>query len=352
MKFYDIDSIENIYIYGRRCNEAKPLSLMFNGSGFEVCTDASELWMEIESSYDIFEPWIAYEINGAFMGRMSLMPGEHKICLFRNMEEGVPKTVRVYRELQVMYEDEKCRLTVRGLWTTGRFLPVSPKVMRIEFIGDSITSGEGTYGDVSDNDWIPMYMSFSRCYANFVSKALTADYQVVSQGGYGVYCGWDNDIRHNMPAVYEDVLRKCDRDFNPDYIIINLGTNDESAFRQPPFTNPADGKMYKQRLNSQGDFEKEDAQKITNAVIDFMKVLRENNPKAHLLWVYGMLGKNLSGCLNNAVNRYKESMRDENVHYMDLPDTEGDKFGAHMHPGLKAHEEVSEILVEYIKNRM
>lgn len=352
MKFLDIDSIENIHIFGRRCHDTKPLSLMFNGSGFEVCTDASELWVELSCDCDIFEPWLAYEINGAFMGRMCLMPGEHKICLFRNMQEGVPKTVHVYRELQVMYEDEKCGLYVKGLYATGRFLPVPKKTVKLEFIGDSITSGEGTYGDVSDNDWIPMYMSFSRCYANLVSKALKADYQVISQGGYGVYCGWDNDIRHNMPAVYKDVLQKCDRDFNPDFIIINLGTNDESTFRQPPFFNPEDGRTYKQRLNLQGDFEREDLEKITEAVIDFMKSLRENNPKAHLLWVYGMLGNNLSGKLMEAVNLYKEKMRDENVNFMILPDTNGDEFGAHMHPGPKAHIKVSKILSEYIQNRM
>ena len=352
MKFVDISSIENIHIFGRQCIETKPLSLMYNGSGFEVCTDSGELYMEINSSCDIFEPWIAFEINGALMGRMSLLPGDYKICLFRNMEEGVPKTVRVYRELQVMYEDEKCWITVNGFWTSGRFLPVEKKQMQLEFIGDSITSGEGTYGNVSDTDWLPMYMSFSKCYANLVSKSLNADYQVVSQGGYGVYCGWDNDVRHNLPIVYKDVLRKSDNDFSPDVIVINLGTNDESAFRQPAFINPDDGKIYKQRLNEQGDFEEEDIEKITKAVVDFMTYLREKNPKAHLLWVYGMLGKNLSKQLQSAVNCYKVKMRDENVNFMILPDTKGDKFGAHMHPGPKAHEDVSKILIEYIKNRM
>ncbi len=46
-----------------------------------------------------------------------------------------------------------------------------------------------------------MYMSSSENYATFTAKALDADYRIISQGGWGVYCGWDNDVRHNIPFL-------------------------------------------------------------------------------------------------------------------------------------------------------
>ena len=76
---------------------------------------------------------------------------------------------------------------------------------RVAFIGDSITSGEGTYGAFEDMDWLTMYMSVSRNYAYMTAKELNADYHMISEGGWGVYTGWDNDIRHNIPSIYEAV---------------------------------------------------------------------------------------------------------------------------------------------------
>ena len=48
-----------------------------------------------------------------------------------------------------------------------------------------------------------MYMSSSRHYATIIEKAMKADVRIISQGGWGVYSGWDNDVRHQIPAIYE-----------------------------------------------------------------------------------------------------------------------------------------------------
>lgn len=164
------------------------------------------------------------------------------------MTFGVPKTMKFFRELQAMSEDDDCHVFVRGFRCDGEFLPVKEHKYKIEFIGDSITSGEGTYGALPDTDWLAMYMSSSENYATYTAKVLDADYRLISQGGWGVYCGWDNDVRHNILLLREDLrswLREVnesvgaqkDYDFaswKPDAIVVNLGTNDASAFNQPP----------------------------------------------------------------------------------------------------------------------
>ena len=110
---------------------------------------------------------------------------------------------KFFHKLQAMSEDNDCHVFVRGFPCDGEFLPVKEHKYKIEFVGDSITSGEGTYGAISDTDWLTMYMSSSENYATFTAKALDADYRIISQGGWGVYCGWDNDVRHNIPSYYE-----------------------------------------------------------------------------------------------------------------------------------------------------
>ena len=367
MRYVNISDVENINIYGRCGKQKQPLPLFGNGYGIEVTVTGSNLWIDLETDCDFHEPWVAYEINGSLMGRQMLLPGEHSLCLFRNMSPDIPKTVKFYRELQAMSEDDKCRVLVKGLRLDGEFLPIPEKKCKIEFIGDSITSGEGTYGAKEDWDWLAMYMSFSQSYENMVSRTLNADYHIISQGGWGVYCGWDNDVRHNIPSVYEKVSglstgpvnesmgTQEDYDFDawqPDAIVVNLGTNDESAFNQPPFTNPDNNITYFQRRNEDGTHNREDILNVEKAVIDFLHMLRKHNPKAHIVWVYGMLGYDLTLGLVEAINVYRAETDDHNVGFINLPNTTEDKLGAHMHPGVASHEISAGVLSNYLKEKI
>ncbi|MCM1416921.1 MAG: GDSL family lipase, partial [bacterium] len=237
LRAYGLRDIKNYKIHGRTDETQDPLPLFFNGSGVEVNVTGSELWIDVETDYEIHEPWIWTELNGAFMSRQMLLRGSHSLCLFRGMSPNAVKNVRFCRELQAMSEDDSCRLLVRGFRSDGDFLPVKPGRYRLEFIGDSITSGEGTYGAREDTDWLAMYMSGSRDYAKMVSDALGAEYRLISQGGWGVLSGWDNDPRHNIPSCYERICGLVGGEINdrlgaskpydfqswiPDAIIVNL----------------------------------------------------------------------------------------------------------------------------------
>ena len=361
-----IADVKKMNIFGRLGKQRNPLPLLFNGSGVEVTVTGSDLWIEIETDSDFHEPWIAYELNGALMGRQMILPGEYKICLFRNMEPSTPKTVRFYRELQAMSEDDKNRILVKGFLLDGEFLEPPTYDYKVEFIGDSITSGEGTYGATPDVDWLAMYMSASKNYATMTAKALNADFHILSQGGWGVYCGWDNDVRHNIPSVYEKVCGLATGKYNeevlgtqepydfswqPDAIVVNLGTNDESSFHQPPFTDP-DGNTHLQRLDKDGSYLREDQMKIIKAAVDFLTMLRKHNPKAHIVWVYGMLGYKLTMTLTEAVNMYMAESGDKNVGFINLPNTVGDGYGAHMHPGVKSHVISADVLASYLRDKL
>ena len=346
LKYYSIKEVPECYIHGRTDKDREDVPLFWNNSGIEVCTDGTELWIEVESDFSIYESWYAVEINGALVARSMLQPGVSNICLFRNMSGGVVKRVFFYRELQAMGADDDCYMIVKGMYSDGDFSKVPDYEHKIEFIGDSISSGEGTYGAGGDMDWIPMYMSSSHNYINMISKKLNADVRIISQGGWGVCCSWDSHRESNIPDIYDYVCglahgehnkslgadKPLDTsDWQADAVVVNLGTNDDSGIR-------ADSSI--------------DVQVFETAVYDFLKKIRGYYPKAHILWVYGMLGYGITANISRAVTKYMDETNDSNVAYLTLPNTLEDEYGSRMHPGLKSHEKAAKMISDYLAGRL
>lgn len=363
LKTYSLKETPHYKVHGRTDNSQYPLPLFWNGSAVEVNVSGTELWIDIDVDFDTFEPWVGTDIDGAFMSRQMLMPGSYSVCLFRNMTMEAVKNVRFYRELQAMSEDDNCHVLIRGFRTDGEFFPVADKPFKLEFIGDSITSGEGTYGPNGDQPWISMFMSSSRNYAAMTAKALNAEFRLISQGGWGVLCGWDNNPHHNIPSCYEKICGLGLGEFNeklgaqkmnpfqewkPDAIVVNLGTNDCSAFNQPMWEDPATGESFKQHLNPDGSFVAEDAARFEKAVVDFLYMLRKNNPDSPIVWVYGMLGYDLSLPIVNAINTFRRESGDIKTFFLQLPNTTVETVGCRFHPGVKSHERAAKVLTEYL----
>lgn len=365
LKSYSLREIEYYKIYGRTDETQDPLPLFFNGSGIEVNVTGTELWIDLEVDCDFHEPWIFTRLNDAFMSRQMLMPGTYSLCLFRSMSKDTVKNMKFFRELQAMSEDDDCHILVRGFRTDGDFLPVADKKYKLEFIGDSITSGEGTYGAKPDTDWLAMYMGVSRNYAMMTADALDADFRLISQGGWGVLTGWDNDPRHAIPPRYEKICGLASGAVNerlgagkpydfcswkPDAIVVNLGTNDASAFEQPEFVHPETGERFKQHKEADGSYRREDLDRFEQAVIDFLIRLRSCNPDSHIVWCYGMLGYPLTFAITDAMNRYMSQSGDHNVAFLQLPNTTEETVGSHAHPGEKSHRRAAQVLIEYLRS--
>lgn len=366
MKRYYWKDVEHLKIHGRTDLNNDLLPLFANGSAIEMNVSGSELWIEVDVNCDFHEPWIYTELNGAFMSRQMLLPGTYEICLFRSMEPSKVKNFRFIRELQAMHEDDYCHIYVRSIRTDGEFFPVPEYDYKFEFIGDSISSGEGTYGAKADEDWLAMYMSSSKTYARIIANEMNAEIRNISQGGFGVFCGWDNDPRSCIPPYYEQVCglgfgegnkamgAHAPYDFSswvPDAIIVNLGTNDNSAFRTPPFE--LDGVSYKQRNEGTEEniiHNKEDLQKVLDATYDFISMIRKNNPSSHIVWCYGMLGFDLGEYFMSTIDKYIKDTGDTNVAFLELPNTTEETAGAHFgHPGYASHQKAAKVLIEYLK---
>ena len=363
--YYNIKDIYSIKLHGRIDDSLDVIPLMSNGHGIEMNATGSELWLDVEADYDFMEPWVAIEINGDLISRFMIDRGEHTICLYRGVENGRTTRVKFYRELQAMSDDPKTKLIIKGLHTDGDFLAPPYYERRLEFIGDSICSGEGTYGAPSDEDWTSYCMSYSRTFINLTCKELEAESRVISQGGWGIFTGWDNDRRHVISRYYE---KQCGLAFgeennkygadkaydfaswNPDAVIISLGTNDANAFNEASFTDPETGAVYKMRKEADGSLAPEDEMQIVKAAIELIHMVRKNNPSSHIVWMYGMLGYDLSLVIADAINRYKAETHDNNIRFLMLPAVNKDTVGARQHPGVKAHEIAARILTDYLKS--
>ncbi|SLK17579.1 MULTISPECIES: SGNH/GDSL hydrolase family protein [unclassified Paenibacillus] len=364
LQTYALSDVSNLKVHGRTTGQRSPLTLFWTGSAVELHVKGSELWVEIESDYDLYEPWISILINGVPVSRQMLIAGKYWICVFRGMNENVVKNVRIVKDVQAMNGDPGCSLQIHAVKSDGVFVPVEEKPYKIEFIGDSITSGEGAIGAKAEEDWIPMWFSAIHNYTAMTAEALNAEYRVISQSGWGVLTSWDNNPNANIPAYYEQIcglvtgdknaaLGAGDKhDFNawqPDVVVINLGSNDGGAFQTPAWKDPATGKVYKQRLNEDGTYHEEDLAAFENAVTRFLIQLRKNNPEAHLLWAYGMLGFPMMPAIYRAVDAYTKQAGDTKVTVIQLPNTTEETVGARSHPGELSHRRTADALSEYLK---
>lgn len=365
LKDYKISAIENIKIYGRNTFNENSIALFWTGSGFEANVRGSELWMDIETDYEIYEQWISIEINGELVSRQMLSKGRSLICIFRGMNNELIKNVRVYKDVQPMDTDDKCIFLIHELKTDGIFEKVPEKKIKIEFIGDSISSGEGTIGAKLEDDWISMWFSTTNNYAVITSKKLDADFRILSQSGWGVLCGWDNNPNHALPRYYEQVCGVVNGKINeelgafnyndfeswqPDVIVVNLGTNDGGAFTSPEWVDETTKESFKQHIDDDGNYNKNDIKRFENAIIKFLCKIRKNNRKAKIVWAYGMLGTPMMKYIYRSIEKYQNEFNDDKVFITQLPNTTEETVGARKHPGKLNHEIAANQLLDFIRN--
>ncbi|MGN6712438.1 SGNH/GDSL hydrolase family protein [Anaerocolumna jejuensis] len=365
MKEYKPEEIKYLKIHGRTAGSAAPLPLFWTGSGIELNVKGSELWIEVEVDYGLYEPWLGVLINSAKVSRQMLNKGRYWLCLFRGMNENTVKNVRVIREVQAMNGDPDCSLVIHSVRADGEFLPVKERPVKIEFIGDSITSGEGVVGAREEEDWISMWFSAADNYTALTAKELNADYRVISQSGWGVLTSWDNNPDYNIPKYYEKVCGLLtgeknenlgalkENDFNawqPDIVVVNLGTNDSSAFNTPEWKDEATGRHHKQRSDSDGTFNEEDLKAFEEAVSNFLAKIRKYNQKAHIVWAYGMLGNSMMPAIFRAADTYQRKSGDRKVSVFQLPNTTDKTIGSRSHPGILSHEKAAEELSVYLRS--
>lgn len=229
--------------------------------------------------------------------------------------------------------------------------PTENKTHLIEFIGDSITCGYGVDDEDKDHHFATRTEDCTKAYAYKTAEKLDADYSLVSFSGHGIISGYSGDGNkvpsQIVPPYYDHIgytwskfegfdPLAIDWDFSaarePDVIVINLGTNDDSYCKN-----------------------KDDrCEEYRTEYINFVKQIREKNPNAKIIGTLGIMGQNLYPYVELALKDYTSETGDTNVDFMmfDQQNMNEDGIAADWHPSEKTHEKAAEKLAAKIKESM
>lgn len=246
-------------------------------------------------------------------------------------------------------ESQDSSIGISGIETDGEIAPEAEKPLKIEFIGDSITCAYGVEGSL-DEPYTTTTENASISYAALAAKALDADFQITAFSGFGVVSGYTLDGVINteslLPPYYDSVgfsrsslpdgtsVQEYAWDFarfQPDFAVVNLGTNDMSYCL---------------------DEEKKDAYR--EKYVEFLKTVRARNPKAKILCVLGVMGESLCPWMEKAAADYRAQTGDERVRALSVPDQlSEDGYGTDYHPSPVTHrklaDRVSDALAQWMR---
>ena len=221
---------------------------------------------------------------------------------------------------------------LREIVTDGRIEPLPARPLKMEFIGDSITCGYGVEGKSEAETFTTATENAAKGYAFLTAEALGADAMLTCYSGHGIISGYTGDPAvindaDLVPPYYEKEGRnefrlptgkyaqETDRDFNafqPDYIVLNLGTNDLSWCGTDESRDKAFAELY----------------------TGFLKTVRKHNPQARILCTLGVMGTGLNPMMQLAAEEYCKETGDRKIRVLllDEQDAVRDGYGSDFHP--------------------
>lgn len=296
---------------GVQLNFQSGFEVIFTGTsaavGIEVAGSASEYMYSIdgEAFVRVLNPTAGY--NSLATG---LTAGEHTLTFYAC--------------------NQGARNRITGLrFDSGASLKKVPKKKTIEFIGDSITAGWIGSGYIN---WL------SKCYTWQTAQKLGFGFNVVARGGIGLLVKGTDALnmsdRYFRAIPYSETIGKNETypmydtsRYTPDYIVVNLGTNDRSY----------------------------SSSQVQAAYTNFLTALRSSYPGATIFALRPLGGRDITGGdgyfkkeIISAVNARRKA-GDKNVVFMDTTGwVEVSDFADQLHFNYEGNEHIAEKLAAAI----
>lgn len=266
---------------------------------------------------------------------LALKPGENTYVIARNLPEGNHQ-LTLYKRTEG--EEGATRLKGFVLDPAGILQAPPPRPhRRMEFFGDSITSGMGNEAPEAGEDDKLSEKNHFLSYAAITARALAAEHHSISQSGIGIMVSWFGFI---MPQFYDQLSAVGNNDtqwdfslWTPDVVVINLLQNDSW--------------LVEKRLNPIPT----EAQRI-QAYDHFLSQIRHRYPNAFIICALGSMdatkpGSPWPGYINAAVERRKREHQDQRIATLFFPFT-----NFYKHPRVHHHRANAELLTEFIRQKM
>ncbi len=338
-------------VYQADSESVKPLGRTFYENGLLWCA-----YSGTGAAFDFTGTKCEITIQGDNVSQSSSNDGNYaRVGIYVNGERVVDDLLTEPEKTYAVFESETAEeaeirvvklsetamscLAVKEIRADGEISPAPEKELFLEFVGDSITCGYGVDDEDKNHHFSTATEDVTKAYAYRTAEALNADYSMVSISGYGIISGYtDNGKKvknQRVPPYYdklgfsyggfaEDKPQNYKWDFSgrePDAVIVNLGTNDDSYC---------------------GDDSEKQAE-YKDAYIEFLKKIRENNPNAEIVCALGIMGDRLFPTVEQAAAEYSGQTGDTRVHTVHLtPQDPADGYAADWHPTSATHAKAAE----------
>jgi lysophospholipase L1-like esterase len=313
-----------------RVDASDPNSVKFawSGTGAVVRFDGTSAAVELAGGQEytvVVDGQVGEKLtatNGMNVLAEGLPDGEHTVELYRRTEASLG-------ESQILGFD----------FGDGALLPPPAVTRRLEFIGDSITCGYGNEGPDMNCGFTPETENHYLAYAALAARSVGAELSTVAWSGKGVVCNYGDDsnsCQDPLPTFYDRILPdRADSQwdfarFQPDAVVVNLGTNDLSTESDP----------------DQATFE--------GAYRDFLEHLREKYPNAHILCTNGpMLTDDDLDKVRLYIENVVAALADPKISSFEIVPQDGsDGYGCDWHPSLERHEKVAAVVTAALRSAL
>ena len=334
---------KNVRLMGRMDPDQRPLALDWTGSGIEFRFRGTDAWARLEAPAASPVMWMIVLADGAPITRFPVEPGIRMYPLLLGLEAEQERTVTLMKETQCMPDHPAATVLLHSLRIDGELLELPEKDHRIEFIGDSLTSGEGALAAKDNMEWVTPWYSARGNYTWYACEALNAERSILSQSGWGVCWDWQHTAKNNMSDAYEYIAgvlhgpeadaRGCRKpwDFSrwqPDIVCIRLMTNDNNG------------------INEKKSLE-EDRETLIRGGMDLIRKVRAHNPQAKIVWI--LPGTDCRPEMAAEAVKRAQAEGDRELYAFTLPDYGPEDMGARWHPNAEYNRRAGELLGAYLK---
>ena len=313
-KINKIDNFENdqhIKSLGRNEIKNDSITLIQSVSSIEVRYVGSMIKFNMYSQELGFQtPEYSYLLDDEVDQNKNIIAFKgNKILAVKNDEYGIHK-IKILKRNEAKFT----RLMIEKIETNGYFTYIDDSKLKIEVYGDFITCGYAIYGEPYNNH----NTNALDTYAYLTAKNLNADLSVFASSGIGLLKGETaNNVINKFMYLHQNSNKKWDFSlYDPDIVIINLGTNDL-------WFGVSESEFY-------------------NAYLSFLYTLREKYNNAKFVCVNGMMTKDMNSAIKKAVNKFNDRS-----YFVDLT-----KANVKVHPLKDDHLASSEVLTKFMKENV
>lgn len=219
--------------------------------------------------------------------------------------------------------------------------------LKLEFIGDSITCGYGIEGLWEKDTFTTQQERPDKAYAFLTAKALGAQVQLCSWSGIGLISNYVDPetimlpdthwlMQANWPYTDKSLSLRLGIEpevwdasrYQPDIVVINLGTNDISWVRG----------MEERRLE------------YTAQLRQLIEAVHRRSPRAKICCCLGIMGEALNDSVKEAIELFKKDFPAVSAKaVLFTQQLESDGIGADWHPSAVTHKKAAAILTAALR---